>query len=339
MLKLWQLLVLLFQLPYAMATAIFYRKDPQLELSASVVSVKSSFRLSDPYQQEGTYYRAQLHFHTNLSLDGRWSRQEALASYKKNGYRVLAITNHDLVNHYLCDDPELLIIPAEEHTFPRPFWPLGPHAVVLFSQKHARGFSFGQRLQNMTSMGGLVTIAHPSWPGSFSTGQWSMAELLRLSANLQCMEVCSSHSDPQEDTLRWHELISYLGPQKAIWATAGDDAHSSDFYNYCWVEIKAQSLDSVSIRQALQRGSFYPTMGPLAEYATEGNLLNVSLAEEAKIIFIAGLGYPKPPQIAWESQGRSASYQPTGTEQFIRVEIVNDRGQRAWSQPFWLLPE
>lgn len=340
-LKLWQLAILLIQLFYSLLLAPFFKKGgkeiapiPPLEKKTEI-----PFQLSDPYAKEGKYYKAQLHLHTNRSTDGLWSRSEAFAAYKKLGYRILAIADHDLVNNRICDDPELLVIPAEEHTFPRPFWPLGPHAVVLFPQRHVRGFSFGQRLLKMNSQGAMVNIAHPTWLGSFGTGHWSVGELLKMHEYFHLMEVCSSKSEPSDDTLRWHNLISWLGPDKPIWATAGDDAHSLDSCHYCWLEIKTAGFELDSIRQALEAGSFYPTMGPQVEFSTEGNLVKVKLEAEAKIYFIAGMGPGQGPVIVSERQGTEAHYQPKGDEQFVRVEVVNDQGQRAWSQPFWLLPE
>ena len=340
LLKSGQLISFLIQTFLSMLMAPFYKKDKNT-ITPTTTSYpktkKGSYLLLDPYAHRGFYYKAQLHLHTNRSADGLWSREEAISTYKKLGYKILAIADHDRVNNRICEDPELLIIPAEEHTFPRPFWPLGPHAVILFPQKHVRGRSFGHRLHKMNSQRAMINIAHPSWPGSLGSGQWHLEELLTLSKGFQLMEVCSSKSEPAEDTLRWHNLISHLGPDKPVWATAGDDSHSMDFYHYCWLEIKASSFDLDSIRHALNSGSFYPTMGPQIAFSTEDNLIKVALEEEAHISFIAGVGPQEPPLIVSEVQGIKATYKPKGDEQFVRVEVVNSLGQRAWSQPFWLI--
>ena len=41
-----------------------------------------------------TQYKANLHCHTNLS-DGHWTPEQVKEEYKKRGYSVVAITDHE----------------------------------------------------------------------------------------------------------------------------------------------------------------------------------------------------------------------------------------------------
>lgn len=340
LLKLWQVLIALLGLPFSILTWPFYRKTPELPLTICFQprERQRDYRLSDPYAPAGNYYLAQLHIHTNRSHDGFWSRKEATKCYTQLGYKILAFADHDKINKRLSKKEGLLIIPAEEHTFPRPFKPLGPHAVILFSRKYARALSFAKRLNKLHQQKAMVNMAHPSWVGSLGQGQWQLNELFSLHHRFQLMEICSSKSDPAEDTLRWHQLISYLGPDRPIWATGGDDSHSKDFYHYCWLNIKTSSLDLDAVQKALEEGSFYPTMGPIADFSTQENKIVVKTEEKLTINFIAGLGPDTPPQIVATAVGKEASYLPKGDEHFVRVEVVAEDGKKAWSQPFWLLP-
>ena len=44
-------------------------------------------------------FKANLHCHTNLS-DGKWTPEQVKEEYKKRGYSVIAITDHEhLVSH------------------------------------------------------------------------------------------------------------------------------------------------------------------------------------------------------------------------------------------------
>lgn len=60
--------------------------------------------------QEGSFYKANLHSHTNLS-DGELSPLELKQLYKSRGYSVLAITDHDIFipHHDLTEDDFLLL--------------------------------------------------------------------------------------------------------------------------------------------------------------------------------------------------------------------------------------
>lgn len=60
--------------------------------------------------QEGNFYKANLHSHTNLS-DGKLSPPELKQLYKSRGYSILAITDHDIFipHHDLTEDDFLLL--------------------------------------------------------------------------------------------------------------------------------------------------------------------------------------------------------------------------------------
>ena len=54
------------------------------------------------------FYKANLHCHTNIS-DGKISAEEIKAHYKKNGYSIIAYTDHDvMVPHPELDDENFL---------------------------------------------------------------------------------------------------------------------------------------------------------------------------------------------------------------------------------------
>ena len=46
--------------------------------------------------EKGNFYKANLHCHTNIS-DGKLSPEEIKAHYMKNGYSIVAITDHDVM--------------------------------------------------------------------------------------------------------------------------------------------------------------------------------------------------------------------------------------------------
>ena len=60
------------------------------------------------------YFKANMHAHSNLS-DGNWSVEKLKEEYKKRGYSIIAITDHEhLINHNHIDDEKFLTIPSCE---------------------------------------------------------------------------------------------------------------------------------------------------------------------------------------------------------------------------------
>lgn len=64
--------------------------------------------------EKGTFYKANLHSHSNLS-DGKLSPSEMKEEYKKRGYSILATSDHDVLhcNYYLTDE-DFLVLTAYE---------------------------------------------------------------------------------------------------------------------------------------------------------------------------------------------------------------------------------
>ena len=64
--------------------------------------------------ESGTFYKANLHCHTNLS-DGHLSPEEVKRIYKEQGYSIVAYTDHDLfIPHPELADPDFLPLHAME---------------------------------------------------------------------------------------------------------------------------------------------------------------------------------------------------------------------------------
>ena len=64
--------------------------------------------------ESGTFYKANLHCHTNLS-DGHLTPEEVKRIYKEQGYSIVAYTDHDLfIPHPELADPDFLPLHAME---------------------------------------------------------------------------------------------------------------------------------------------------------------------------------------------------------------------------------
>ena len=64
--------------------------------------------------EKKTQFKANLHCHTNLS-DGKWTPKQVKEEYKKRGYSVVAITDHErLISHHDLTDESILFLTAYE---------------------------------------------------------------------------------------------------------------------------------------------------------------------------------------------------------------------------------
>lgn len=292
------------------------------------------FEIIDPYAVPGYWAKAQLHVHTNQSIDGKWSIEAALETYAKRGYDFVAITDHDAVTIPTAAPPALTVVRGEEHTLSQPFYPIGQHALFLFIERRPSGASIDEKFDDVVSQGGLAIVAHPSWNGAGGNGEWHSWQLA-AAPPFHLMEVSNPHSDPDRDTQLWHETAWLRGPHQPIWAVAVDDAHDAGGVDRGWTMVKVEGSDPAHLRSALLRGSHYATTGIVAEFGVDdGGAIVAKSSEPAKIVFLNAANK----SVLTLPSAMEGKYEPLGTEGFVRVEIHGLASKkRAWSQPFWLV--
>ena len=132
---------------------------------------------------EGTYYKANLHCHTTLS-DGHLTPQQVKEEYQKQGYSIIAYTDHrKYVHHTELDDENFLALAAlevdvtEEPTENREWPVLKCYHLNLFDTNPAQEkpadllpkFQYGdleglnRYIQQMRESGFLVCYNHAYW--------------------------------------------------------------------------------------------------------------------------------------------------------------------------------
>ena len=161
--------------------------------------------------------------------------------------------------------------------------------------------------------------------------------------NETCMEIGKGYSEAH-----WDELLDHVGP---CWGIAADDAHGTELDCYhAWLMVKAEALDLPPILDALRSGAYYSTQGPeLRDFrleVTEVDLpdgrrqqvqkVSVATSPAAAIYFKANRSrgrrfLPPPGELL-----REAAYPLLRGEKYVRVEIVDERGRKAWSNPIFL---
>jgi len=292
----------------------------------------NSFKITNPYSGGGRYWKGQLHIHTTLSYDGKMEPEKVLAAYREAGYDFLAFTEHNKYTpSYLLEGKKPVVIPGIEEAYP---WKIiGHHYLRLNTRRPVRGDLAGKISRTVTE-GGIAALAHPSWRGGLGTGRWLPQDVPPVREPL-LVEIFSRYSNSiQEDINFWHYLLNSNPHPCAIWGTAADDFHYRPHFNKGWVMLKTEKLTPAEIIKALKKGCFYASSGPEADFGLEDGSIFAKTGRDNTIRFIN-----RHNRVVVAGRGREMFYSPRGNEGFVRVEVEDDKGKRAWSQPFFLLPE
>lgn len=286
------------------------------------------------FDAPGKWYKANLHAHTTQS-DGKLSPAEVAIHYRRQGYDVLAITDHEKVtpvaeycaSDFLC--LEGLEIGSGSSESGGNFHIVGLGLPVGFDDRpndHPQS-----TLDAIAAAGGIGFIAHPYWSCLVAHDLLGLRNCLGIELiNYGCeIEIGKGVS-----TVHWEDLLvrgeRYLG-------LGVDDGHRCgwDFYGG-FTMIKAEELDREAIFAALRAGRFYASQGPLIhDLQVTDEAIRVECTPAAAINFFANN------QQGWCIQKEDrpaltgARYLRTGRERYVRVEIVSETGLRAWSQPVW----
>jgi hypothetical protein len=248
-------------------------------------------------------------------------------SYQQRGYQFVAITDHDVAPNPPDMNSDIFVaIPAYESTSE------SGHITALFSSEVAAvDLAPQERINHIKSQGGMAILNHPSWQVG-----WNGTDFRTLEGCF-AFEVYNHLTDNPGRQARnlalWHDVLNAKGPGARIWAVAVDDAHNEEI-DRGWIVLKAPALNEGAIRRGLENGSFYASSGPsFAVLGVMNGAIAASSPEASHIRFV-----DERTQVLHEGPGQWAGYFPTGAERFIRVEAVMADGRKAWSQPFWVLP-
>ena len=129
---------------------------------------------------------------------------------------------------------------------------------------------------------------------------------------------------------------------KRLFGFAVDDTHGRTRLfqpeDYCkaWISVKASALTAEDVMKSIKDGLFYSSNGPLIEdIGVEGDEIFVESSPARSIAFISntalGMMYT-----AEEGSIEDASYALKGQEIYVRVEITDKLGRKAWSNPLYV---
>jgi hypothetical protein len=226
----------------------------------------------------GRYFKGNLHTHT-LNSDGDSTPDDVVRWYREHGYHFVTITDHnyltsvDGLNALHGADQKFLVMKGEEVTDRlgnKPIHINGLDPIGLI--KPPGGTSVVDMVQKMIdairAARGVPSVNHPNYGWAISADELAQLQRTRL------FEVYNGH--PLVNNLGgggvpgleevWDRMLS---SGKLLYGIAVDDAHyfkrpedkTAPRPGQGWVYVRAQTLESRALVDALERGDFYSSTG------------------------------------------------------------------------------
>ena len=327
------------------------------------------------------WYKCNTHTHTSArpNSDANGSPEFVAEWYRNHGYHCIVITDHEYLtdvtalNEKYARAGDFLLIQGQEITQaivdPDPLLPHGlrhTHVNGLNLARSIMPIGFPKPAHNVTAAetyernfsavreaGGLPQINHPNL-------HWSVGlnDLVGL-AGPYLLEIWNAFptsnnlggaSESGAVTLSTEQLWdALLSRGITVWAVASDDAHEyvkfddreSPTPGKAWIVVRAASLTTEAVMDALHRGDFYASTGiTLESYSVDERGISIVLARNKEWVpafkgharvrtrFIGAEG-----EVLAEETGLSPRYVFRGNERYVRASIIDSDGRRAWTQP------
>lgn len=289
-----------------------------------------------PRPLAGKRIKAGFHCHT-VHSDGGLSTADTIKRYREKGFHCLGITDHRKVT--LPEEgtgSDFLFLGSTENGGDPDIIGVGVQAPVAIE------LPLAQRAAQLAAQGGFTIAAHPTFCAV-------MPEEYLACPDIMALEIFNAYCDHAYGNGGATELWDMLlGQGRRIWGVAGDDAHLNPrkkVYSDAgrgWVEIWAAGPEREEVLAALKQGAFFSTRGPSIEAI---RVSDTGIAIECSPV----------KQVRWRTYGRRGHLAgwvrraPEGetitgdrlpehllVERYVRAELVDENGRRAWSNPVFV---
>ena len=297
-----------------------------------------------PFDGNGRFYRGNIHCHSTNS-DGRLSPAEVVAAYRDEGYDFIALTDHFIERYdYPVSDTRDLrtdgfttIIGAELHAPALDNgqnWHIVAVGLPLDFPPTGDQESGPELAARAIAAGAFVGIAHPAWYGVKMRDVESIEDA-------HAIEIFNTGHEADADRgAGWFmaDLLTIEG--RRILGYAADDAHFNGRPDHFggWVMVQAAEPTPEALLEALKDGQFYSSQGPTIEHVgIEDDQVVIRCSPVASI---HAAGRPPLNRYLFAGDGQTITEASFPLEAFAgqscRVTVIDERGKRAWTNPFWL---
>ena len=298
------------------------------------------------FEKDGKFLKGNLHTHTDIS-DGKRPPLEVAGIYSDLGYDFLAITDHNRLFKSTEFNDEIYIIPGLEIHSTEQDSDHTHHVVALTTYDndkvgHGRVFdnvpwtgaekACDDIFKMMKPLGFDLIYCHSMWsrskPDEFRNPGFMAMEVYN--------GVCELNYDQGNQEVHWDNI---LRSGLRFGGVASDDCHGRDIhYGRGYVMVKAGKTDDHSILESLREGAFYASRGPeIYDFGIRDGKAYVECSPAVMITFIT-----------YERRGFSFKFDEPATKaemdfysgiDYIRVEVTDEYGMKAWTNPIYLNQE
>jgi hypothetical protein len=301
----------------------------------------------DPFVDAGMWLRCALHAHTTRS-DGELEPDELVRHYEAAEFDVLAITDHWIRTEADSTDG-LLVIPSSELSCRLPDEADG-HLLAFGIDEDPLEFvrtrpDLAAAAAWVDEHAGVAYLAHPYWTG-VSPGGLSLGDGV---AGLEVYNAgCELETGRGLSTVHWDDLL-----ERGLhcFGIAADDSHHGDLDSrFAWVWARVAERSQAAVLEALATGSFYSSTGPVVhEFRVDDGAVEVRCSpcrrvtlctrrQRGSSVSAGPSGYRHRGEILSESDAgeiTAARLQIPPRVPFGRLELVDEYGRKAWTNPLW----
>lgn len=283
------------------------------------------------FRSGGLWLKGNTHTHTTQS-DGKLTVEQVTSEYGKRGYDFVFLTDHwkrTVPPAGLTRRP--LMIAAEEIHLK--FRNRFPHIVCLgikreWSHKTVRNMRELVRLAKR--QGVSLIMAHPYWCGMLSEGCLKLDGFI----GVEVFNTCCDGIGKGYSSVHWDDMLD--GGKKML-GFATDDFHNfGGGMGRGWIMVKARARTEKDILEAIRRGRFYSTQGPIIKSIDlHGRTVSVECSKVRRINFISNNCHGFVVKAERQDITR-ANWEIFKYSTYVRVECIDKDGLIAWSNPIWV---
>jgi len=305
------------------------------------------------FKNDKNLYKANLHCHTIVS-DGRYSPEEIKASYVKEGYNIVAFTDHRVLqSHSHLSDENFLALNALEvdinqqvtsgaaKTYHFNLYAASPDIAVTPpppTMNYRDAAAINQYIAERNTEGFLVCYNHPRW--SLQTFE----EYSRLKGCF-AMEIYNHNCEVADGLCGYNpyvydEMLRYgeYSKNTNLFCLSTDDNHDQIDRFGGFIQISSPSLKYEDVINSLKMGNFYSVNCShelkIHEISLDGDELTVRCSPCHTIaVYTNGRRcYVQP----GENDGIAKFQISSKTDGYIRVMCRDEKGNDANSNAYWL---
>ena len=308
-------------------------------------------------------WKGNLHMHTSRSPDSPTDYHDALDEYKSRGFQFCLMSDHEAYwDSDEMNSDDFIVLSGVESAFyrnqTRPYMlsgqdltsmhlnlirhpdlkaeiPSFAHDEIIPRPNDYGLDSWNEAIRHYKQMGHIVVLNHPSWSRLTPEMMLGIQGCFAFEViNTGCVQEVGCPTDK----FYWDFCLQR---GKRIFASAGDDTHFyGDNYATCggsWNMVSAPKLDAGAIVRGLESGSFYPSTGPIIHgMRIENGMLFMRFSPARSLRVVSWPGFGTAKTLRPGHTFTAFEWPVKESLRYFRVEVVDENGGVAWSQPVFL---